>query len=117
MKYRALDANGDMTFGQGSQNFLVDSPVAVAQLVKTRLGLFQGEWFLDVTEGMPWATQVLGAHTNATYDLAIQECILDTEGVTEIVSYSSVRNPVTRALTVTVTLNTAYGATQPTQVI
>jgi hypothetical protein len=117
MRYRALDANGDMTFGQGSENFLVNSPAAVAQLVMTRMKLFRGEWFLDVTEGMPWSQEVLGKQPQATYDLAIRDHILDTQGVLEIVSYSSTRNPDTRALTVTVVLDTIYGITQPTQVL
>jgi len=117
MRYRALDENLDMTFGRGSANFLINTPAAIAQLVQTNLALFQGEWFLDVTTGMPWATEVLGANTQATYDLAIRDCILETQGVTEIVSYSSTRNPVTRSLTVSVTINTIYGQTTLTQVL
>ena len=87
MRVRAL-VNGHMTFGRGATNFLVNSPAAVAQLVQSRLLLFTGEWYLDKTVGMPWGTQVLGKNTGATYDLAIRQCILNTEGVLSIVSYS-----------------------------
>jgi hypothetical protein len=73
--------------------------------------LHTGEWYLNTADGTPYATEILGAGTNATYDLAIQDRILSTPGVTEIVDYSSVLNPVTRALTVSVTINTAYGET------
>lgn len=117
MRYRALDANGDFVFGHGAADFLVNSPDAVAQLVKTRLALLLGEWFLDTTDGMPWATKVLGAGTMATYNAAIRERILGTDGVVSIVSYSSSVDPITRALSVTVTLDTIYGQTQPTQVL
>lgn len=111
MRYRALDENGDYSFGNGSANFLVDSPDAVAQLVLTRLKLWTGEWFLDTTEGTPYKTQVLGKGTNATRDIAIQERILDTQGVKGIVDYASIVDPSTRAFTVAATIDTIYGQT------
>lgn len=107
MRYRALDAAGDMTFGAGSTNFLVNTPDAVAQAVMTRLRLLTGEWFLDTREGTPYASQILGRNTEATYDQAIRERILDTEGVDELVSYSS--SLVGRRLSVEATIDTVYG--------
>jgi hypothetical protein len=109
MRVRAQDANGDMTFGQSAANFLADSPQAVAQLVGTRLKLIVGEWFLDVTEGTPWMTQILGVRTQATRDAAIKRRILGTPGVAEISDYSS--TVVGRQLTVSCTLTTIYGST------
>lgn len=111
MRVRAMDANGDMTFGRGSQNFLINTPAAVAQTVLTRLKLNLGDWYLNLTDGTPWQTQVLGTGTQNTYDLAIRTRILNTVGVTGIVSYSSSRNPVTRSLTVNAVIDTAYGQT------
>lgn len=97
-----------MTFGQGSANFLVNSPAAVAQAVLTRLRLEEGEWFLDVTEGTPYQTQVLGYGTEKSRDVAIRNRVLGTPGVTEIVSYSSSVLPG-RKFSVNATLNTLYG--------
>jgi hypothetical protein len=111
MRYRALDADGDFSFGLGSANFLVDSPEAVAQLVLTRLRLMTGEWFLDTTEGTPYATEILGSGTSSTRDLAVQERILETQGVTGIADYASVVDPSTRAFTVAATIDTIYGQT------
>ncbi|WP_334037473.1 hypothetical protein [Burkholderia gladioli] len=111
MRYRKQDANGDYVFGGSANDFLVNSPDAVAQAVLTRLRLLQGEWFLDTTVGMPWATQVLGKNTQGTADAAIRTCILGTSGVTEITAYSSSIDSSTRKLSVTVTINTLYGAT------
>lgn len=113
MRVRAQDANGDYTFGRGLGNFLVNSPAAVAQLVQTRLLLMQGEWFLDKTAGMPWATQVIGTGTKPFYDVAIQNEILNTVGVTSIANYSSVLNAAKRSLVVTATVVTQFGAAQP----
>ncbi|KWC56578.1 hypothetical protein [Burkholderia ubonensis] len=111
MRYRKQDADGDYVFGRGDADFLVNVPEAVAQAVQTRLRLLRGEWFLDTTVGMPWATDVLGKYTSGTYDAAIRQCILGTQGVTEITNYSSSVDPETRKLSVSATINTIYGDT------
>lgn len=110
MLYRKLDTNGDYTFGRGNNNFHKNTPAAVAQAVQTRLGLAQGEWFLDTSVGTPYKSQILGAGTVGKYDAAIRSVILDTPGVTGIASYSSGVDPNTRKATVTCMINTVYGA-------
>lgn len=102
MLYRQLDSNGDYKLGA----FLSNTPETVAQAVKTRLLLWRGEWFLDVTDGTPYMQDILGHGTN--YDLEIQERILGTQGVTEITSYSS--SVINRSLAVSCTINTLYGS-------
>lgn len=109
MRYRALTATGDSTFCSGSTAFFIDDAQAVAQSIQTRLLLMQGEWFLDVTEGTPWSTKILGRGTTSTYDAAFRDRILGTEGVTAIVKYSSNLNRATRTLTVNATAQTIYG--------
>lgn len=110
MRVRAQDASGDYTFGQGSSNFLVNSAQAVAQLVETGLKLWQGEWFLNTSAGMPWASEVLGYNTQAFYDQAIQAQIKSTVGVTGINSYNSSLNRATRVLTVNANGQSLYGS-------
>lgn len=117
MRYRTLDANGDYTVGQNGSNFLVDSPAAVAQAIQTRLKLVTGEWFLDQTAGTPYYTDILGAGTGSTRDLAVQTAILETQGVTEIVDYASYLDPSTRQFIVAATVNTQYGQTTITQAL
>lgn len=107
MRYRALDANGDYTFGQSAANFLVNNSLLVAQAIRTRLLLMQGEWFLDKTEGTPYSTQILGKGTRSLYDQAIKTRILGTQGVNQIVNYSSNLN--NRVLTVNALVNTIFG--------
>lgn len=111
MRYRKLDSNGDYTFGQASGNFLINIPEAVAQAVQTRLGLIEGEWFLDTTQGTPYNSKILGAGHIATYDAAIQDVILNTTGVESITQYSSVYDPINRAASITATIDTIYGST------
>ena len=111
MRYRALTASGDYSFGLGPSEFLVDSPATVAQAVLTALLLHQGEWFLDVTVGMPWETQVIGYGTQSLYDSAIKNEMLGVQGVQSIVSYSSSLDRSTRHLVVNAILDTIYGQT------
>ncbi len=107
MKYRRLDTGGDFTVGLA---FLVNTPAAVGQAIGTRLRLWLGEFFLDTTDGTPHLTQVLGPRAGRNPDAAIKQRILGTPGVSSITSYSSSFDGRTRALTVTATVDTIYGA-------
>ncbi|MGO4738658.1 hypothetical protein AB4099_19070 [Bosea sp. 2KB_26] len=109
MKYRKLSPDGDYVFGGGTADFWKDVPDAPAQAVQTRLQLFQGDWFLDANEGMPWRTQVLGNRTANTRDPAIRSHVLGTQGVTGIAAYSSNLNRDTRAFSGGMTIDTIYG--------
>lgn len=109
MRVRALSADGDMTFGNGRANYLSNTPEAVAQLVDTGLALLQGEWFLDTTVGVPYSTDVLGAHTQSTYDATIRSQILSTTGVTGIEDYASSTSP-DRHLSIVCHITTLYDA-------
>lgn len=109
MKYRKLDENGDYVFGLGDGNFYKDQPEAVAQAVLTRLRLGAGEWFLDINAVTPYNSRIIGSGTINTYDVAIQQVVLDTVGVTEIVSYSSGIDRESRIAYVDCIINTKYG--------
>lgn len=112
MRVRTMSATGDMTFGGGSANFLVNSPAAVAQLAQTRVLLWTGQWYLDFTEGTPYPTQILGTHTQSLYDNAIVTRLLQTTGVTSLQAYSSQMTDSTRNLKFSATLNTLYSVTE-----
>lgn len=115
MRYRSLSPSGDYKFGNGSRDFLRDSPATVAQAVTTRLLLLKGEWFLDTSEGTPYATEILGTNTQSTRDRAVRNRILGTQGVREILSYfSEVQD---RGFRVTATVDTIYGQITVTQVL
>jgi hypothetical protein len=101
MKVRQLDSNNDYQIGL----FLKDTPETVAQAVISRLSLWQGEWFLDTTEGTPYLQSIVGFSTN--YDIDIQERILNTKGVRGLLNYTS--EITNRVLNVTFTLDTIYG--------
>lgn len=120
---RRLDLNHDMTFGAGLANFCVDAE-ATAQNARTRLQLIQGEWFLDVSAGISYLDNayVTKAITDKPADLAfteaaIQQEILDTDGVSAITSFESDFDSDARLFTVDATLQTEFGTTENIQVI
>ena len=120
---RLLDLNHDMTFGAGLANFCVNAE-ATAQNARTRLQLIQGEWFLDVSAGVPYLDNdyVTKAITDKPADLAfteaaIQEEILDTDGVSAITSFASEFDADIRLFSVQATIQTEFGTTEDIQVI
>lgn len=114
MRYRALDANGDYTFGRGQGNFLINSSSAVAQSVQTRLQLWQGEWFLNASDGTPWLQNVFGRFSKIVADMAIRARVLATQGVTGISDYTSSFDPVARAFSVKLSITTVFDANPAT---
>lgn len=120
---RRLDLNHDMTFGAGLANFAVNAE-ATAQNVRTRLQTIQGEWFLDVSAGVPYLDNdyVSKAITDKPADLAfaessIQEEILDTDGVSSLDSFASEFDSETRVLSVQASVETEFGSTENIVVI
>lgn len=113
MLIRALDSTGDMQFGRGAKIFYKDDPVGVAQLVVSRLHLEEGQWYLDLSEGTPYMTQILGKGTASTRDPAIRARILETDGVSAIPpgGYFSVLDRDSRVWSVQTSLDTFYGLT------
>lgn len=62
---------------------------AVGQHVRQRLGTFKGEWFLDTEAGVPWLDEILGRQVDLSLAEAVMKKeIMETEGVTEITSFS-----------------------------
>lgn len=110
MRYRKLDPNLDYQFGSGLADFWVDKPEGVGQYVMTRLMLWEGTWFYDLSQGVPWATEVLGERTQGTRDVVVRESVNDTPGVADIAEYASIINPNTRAFSVAMIIDTIYGA-------
>ena len=117
MRYRKLDENGDMTFGNGLLDFYIDVPEAVVQSVLTRLRLWVGEWFLDETEGTPYSQAVLGVGKTQTIEPAMRARILSTPGVTEIVSLEVIINSDKRTANIASVINTIYGQSTLTGII
>ncbi len=62
---RALGTNNDPLQGSGQNNFLSDLD-AMVQIIRTRLLLFEGEWFLNMLDGLPLFQSILGSSGGQT---------------------------------------------------
>lgn len=111
MRVRRLSPEGDYTFGNGQLDFYRDEPLAVGQVIKTSLLLWLGEWFLDVTLGVPYLQGIIGKHGQNTADVTVQDQILPVQGVVDIESFQSTLDPQTRGYSVSAKVNTIYGVT------
>lgn len=61
----------------------------VAQRLFILLRTFEGEWFMDLTHGIPYWDWLGRKVTKQTVDLVLQQEILAENGVKEITSFSS----------------------------
>jgi len=83
MRVRALDTNGDWTFGNGEANYIKGND-AILQNVSTRLKSFKNDWFLDLNANIDWFT-ILGTKNNKQQILdEVNRVVLETFGVTKI---------------------------------
>lgn len=95
----AIDqATNDLYF-EGDSLVLVRDAHAVGQHARQKLQTFEGEWFLDTTVGVPWLTQILGyKYDPALAEAVVKAKLLETDGVTEITSFSVSFNRASRGL-------------------
>lgn len=94
--------SGDIYLVSGDLAVTLDQVDAIVQLVQQRLLFFQGEHFLDQLAGVPYMQSILGQKTPnpLLVDSALKLAILDTPGVSELLSFSAVIDNATRELQV-----------------
>lgn len=107
MRVRRLNEDGDLV--TRGKMFLTERE-AIAQTIVTRLKLFLGEYFRDVTDGTPWFQQILGKFENLNaVEAIIRNRIARTQGVVRILSFSIQYDLEARTLSVQAAVLTAYG--------
>ena len=117
IQYLALDNLYDPSFDPGAS---LSNAYAVGQALRTRLNLFQGEWWANLNIGLPMLQVMLGKSTSAkglaAMQLAVQQVILGTPYVTAITSLDVKFSDITLQLSISAVVTTAFGqATVVTQ--
>lgn len=107
MIVRAIDSDGDWTFGAGRSNYLANN-AAVAQSINTRLGSFLGNCFFDLGAGIDWFN-LLGNKNETALQLAISTVILNTPQVTSLVTLSA-NLSASREFSVSYKVSTVYSS-------
>lgn len=106
---RALDSNGDIV--TSGKQFITDSE-AVAQLIKTNLKLFIGEYFRDITIGLPFfekiAVKNFSSSGEAEKENIIKSIIFNTTGVKKIITFKSNFDLQKRSLNIDVDVETIF---------
>lgn len=118
MKFRALDADKDWTFGGGLGNYFTDER-AIEENIRTRLLIFLGEVFWALDAGVDW-WNLLGGKNPAAQQNIILQCrtvIINSYGVVRVNSVSPVLN-AQRNLSINYNIDTYFtrGITQSVQV-
>lgn len=108
MRYRKLDENGDMTFGNNRFDFLKDLE-AVKQAIVTRLKLLKGEWWENTEEGLPLFQDILASRNIEKTKRIIMTRIQNTDGVLSV--NSLVVTFENRILNIIASVSTIYGET------
>lgn len=110
MKVRQLDKNWDYLFGRGTHAYL-EGAEAVAQTIKSRLLLLYGEWWENLTDGLPLWQNIIGSRGTPenlkTVDYLFKDRILGTQDVVSILAYKSKFKD--RVYTFTAAVSTKYG--------
>lgn len=88
-----LDENGDLLIESGLL-FLHDREDELTQQkVAIVLRTYRGEWFVDLSEGVPYFQEILvGKNNKDLADVIIRSAIQNTEGVEDVLSFSSTLN-------------------------
>lgn len=111
MRVRALSPEGDMQYGLGRNAWLVDSPMAVGQIISTRLKLWTKEWFLDTTAGTDYLPGVFSSVSDTEAKEVIINRILSTVGVNSVINVAYQLDKKSRKISISADVNTTYGQT------
>ncbi len=88
MIFRNLDENGDWTFGQGKSNY-VSGDQAIGLNIKTRVLCWLNDCFFDQKAGIDWKNRLGSKNQRALLESDIRRIILQSYGVTGILSFST----------------------------
>jgi hypothetical protein len=106
ISYLRLDPSYDPIF---DPSVALTDLQAVEQAIKTRLLLFQGEWWENLNVGLPLFQSILGKRNLQAIQLAITAVISQTPFVSAVLSIQANLDDANRAYSFTATVQTQFG--------
>lgn len=91
MIFRNITATGDWTFGAGKNNYATQDK-AIGLNIKTRLQSWVGDCFFDINAGVDWANLLGSKDKRDILEAGIKKVILQSYGVTSIISFNTTLN-------------------------
>ena len=88
----------------------VSGSEAIAQTIRNRLLLLQGEWFMATEQGMPWFTELTGR--SVSYEKVrsyVTTTVLKTWGVEELISIDIAKTSRDRKMLIQFSYRDVYG--------
>lgn len=105
----AIGTDGDLLIEAGRLS-LVAGRRAIAQRILQRFQVFRGEWFLDLSAGVPYRQQILVKNPDLpVIDVLIRQTITGTPGVLGLQRFLTTFDRSQRSLTVQFTAETSEG--------
>ena len=98
----ALDDTGDIAIASdGTQRWTASLAEEVAQRLESKYGLWLGEWFLDIREGVPYYRDILVRNPNMTVVRSVlRKVATDDPGVDDVPVFEVALDSRTRQLSV-----------------
>lgn len=105
MIFRNLTPAGDWSFGSGLRDYVHDN-AAIGLNVRTRLLSWVGDCFFDLQAGVDWTNRLGSKNQRTLLELDLRRIILQSFGVTGIVSFDTVLTQ--RAFRANYSVNTIF---------
>lgn len=85
-----LNKSGDLDITDGDFSLITDKDEFIAQSLSIRLATVKGEWYLDITQGIPYLKEILRKGVPKSFvDDVFRNAIKNTVGVNSIVKFES----------------------------
>jgi len=112
-----LDDDGDLDITNNRLS-LTQGAQAIQQHLKVKFKLFQGEWFLDTSIGVPYYESILVKGPNiVVVSEILKATILETPGITKLLEFNFDFNEALRNFELTFRADTDSGIVDYAQVI
>jgi hypothetical protein len=105
MIIRNIDENLDWTFGKGIGCYLREN-AAIGLNIKTRILSWLNDCFFDPQAGIDWINRLGSKNQRTLLELDLRRIILQSEGVTGILSFDSML--INRAFTANYSVQTIF---------